>query len=135
MRSRRASPAAVLVAVAVSLGGCGDSGARRDAAADAAVGLLTAVHDRDGTAACVLLAPSTIAALEQSMNVGCAEAILDENLPEPGTVRRVDVYGQWARVVLDDDTLFLAVFRGGWRVASGCRPLGERPYDCVLQGG
>ena len=34
------------------------------------------------------------------------------------------------------DTVFLAVFPGGWRVvAAGCTPHGDRPYDCVVQGG
>jgi hypothetical protein len=125
-----------MVAAAMFLGGCADSGSRRGAVSDTALRLLTAVHNRDGTAACALLAPSTIAELEQSAGAGCAEAILDEDLPDPGTVRRVDVDGQWAQVVLDDDAVFLAVFPGGWRVAAaGCRPQGEHPYDCVLQGG
>jgi hypothetical protein len=50
-------------------------------------------------------------------------------------VRHADVFGQWARVVLDSDTVFLASFPGGWRVvAAGCQPQGERPYDCTLRG-
>jgi len=57
-------------------------------------------------------------------------------VPEPGSVTHVDVYGQWARVVLSDDTVFLAAFPGGWRVvAAGCQSRGERPYDCTVQGG
>jgi hypothetical protein len=32
--------------------------------------------------------------------------------------------------------LSLAGFPGGWRVvAAGCRPRGQRPYDCVIDGG
>jgi hypothetical protein len=116
--------------------GCADSRPRRDAVADTAVLLLTAARDGDGTAACAVLAPDTVSALEQSANASCAAAIVDEDLPEPGTARHVRVYGQWAQVVLDDDTVFLAAFPGGWRVvAAGCQPGAERPYDCVLQGG
>jgi hypothetical protein len=42
----------------------------------------------------------------------------------------------WAQVRLDDDTVFLAAFPGGWRVvAAGCRPRGEaEPYDCAVEG-
>jgi hypothetical protein len=128
---------AVVAAVTTMLvAGCAHSEPRRDAIADTAVRLSTAVHDRDGAAACAVLAPDTVAALEQSANTPCADAVLDEGLPKPGTVEHVAVYGQWAQVVLDDDTVFLAAFPGGWRVvAAGCTPQGERPYDCVLQGG
>ncbi|UWZ59737.1 hypothetical protein Daura_24470 [Dactylosporangium aurantiacum] len=125
-----------MVTVVALAGGCADSDARRDAISGVAVRLLTAAGAGDGAAACALLAPDTVEALEQSAGASCAEAVLDEDLPEPAGVRRVDVYGQWARVVLADDTEFLAAFPGGWRVvAAGCRSRGERPYDCVLQGG
>lgn len=124
------------VTAAALLGGCADGDARRAAISGVAVRLLTAVGDGDGAAACALLAPDTVSALEQSAGAPCAEAILDEDLPAPAGVRRVDVYGQWARVVLAADTEFLAAFPGGWRVvAAGCQSRGERPYDCVLQGG
>ena len=63
----------------------------------------------------------------------CLCALRD--LPAPGPVRTVDVYGEWARVVTERDTLFLAAFGEGWRVvAVGCRSRGERPYDCQVQG-
>jgi hypothetical protein len=52
----------------------------------------------------------------QSAQKNCAEAILDQNLPRPGSVTGDDVDGQWARVRLSDDTMFLAMFAGGWRV-------------------
>jgi hypothetical protein len=127
---------ATTMTLAALAAGCTDGGARRDVVSDVAVRLLTAVQDRDGAAACTVLAPDTVEALEQSAGTSCADAILDEELPEPGEVRRVDVYGQWARVVLAGDTMFLAAFLGGWRVvAAGCRARGDRPYDCVLQGG
>jgi len=127
---------AVLAILAVlALAGCGGPGGREDAAAAVAVRLLEAVNQRDGAAACALLAPETLADLEKSADQPCDEAVLDEDLPAPGQVTNTNVYGQWAQVRLDDDTVFLAVFRGGWRVvAAGCQPRGDRPYDCTLQG-
>jgi hypothetical protein len=53
-----------------------------------------------------LLAPDTAAEVAQSAQNDCAEAILDQNLPRPGSVTGDDVYGQWARVTLSDDTIF-----------------------------
>jgi hypothetical protein len=92
--------------------------------------------DTERSAACAVLAPNTASEVEQSAGKPCAQAILDEDLPAPGAVTGTDVYGQWAQVRLSDDTVFLAVFTGGWRVvAAGCRPRQDRPYDCVLQGG
>ncbi|MGY0004737.1 hypothetical protein [Micromonospora sp. I033] len=109
---------------------------RADAAAGVAVGMLRAVTDRNGAGACAVLAPDTAARLEQSAGRPCAQAILDEELPEPGAVSASRVYGQWAQVRLSVDTVFLGVFPGGWRVvAAGCTARGEKPYDCVLQGG
>ncbi|MFC3382520.1 hypothetical protein [Couchioplanes azureus] len=118
------------------LGGCAPAAERGEAAADVAVQLLTAVQSRDGAAACATLAPETLAEVEESAGESCAAAILDEDLPSPGTVTGTDVYGQWAQVRLTDDTVFLAAFPGGWRVvAAGCTPRDQRPYDCAVQGG
>jgi hypothetical protein len=130
----------VLIAAAAlgafALAGCGGPGGREDAAAAVAVRLLEAVDGDDGAAACDVLAPQTLADLEKSADQPCADAVLDEDLPAPGRVTNTNVYGQWAQVRLDDDTVFLAVFRDGWRVvAAGCQPQGDRPYDCALQGG
>lgn len=130
--------ALVVLAAAVAvagLAGCGSVDSRADAASAAAVRLLTAVQDKDGAAACALLAPTTAAQVAESADQPCASAILDEDLPAPGAVSGADVYGQWAQVRLTGDTVFLAVFPGGWRVvAAGCSPRGDRPYDCAVQG-
>lgn len=116
--------------------GCASVGERAEAATSVALRMLTAVDSGDGATACGTLAPDTLAELEKSAEKPCAEAILDEHLPPPGQPERSRVYGQWAQVRLTVDTVFLAVFPGGWRVvAAGCTPRGERPYDCVLQGG
>jgi hypothetical protein len=129
-------PLVLLWSAAALLSGCADVGDRQASAAGIATRLLTAVGEKDGAAACAMLAPDTAAELEQSAEKPCAQAILDEDLPAPGTVDGTDVYGQWAQVRLTDDTVFLAVFPGGWRVvAAGCTPRQDRPYDCALQGG
>ncbi len=119
----------------VMLTGCADLGDRETAAGQVATKLLTAVADKDGAAACATLAPDTAAALAQSEGKSCDKAILEQDLPAPAMVNGTDVYGQWAQVRLTDDTLFLAVFPGGWRVvAAGCKPRESRPYNCTLQG-
>ncbi|GIE92269.1 hypothetical protein [Actinoplanes regularis] len=117
--------------------GCGSVRERADAAAGTATRLLTAVAGRDGSAACALLAPDTVADVAEAAGTSCAEAILDEDLPGPGAVTSAVVYGQWAQVRVSGDTMFLAVFGGGWRVvAAGCVPRGaDRPYDCSISGG
>jgi hypothetical protein len=97
---------------------------------------LTAVATGDGAAACVLLAPATVEQIEQDSGMSCGDAVVEEDLPEAEPVTSAHVYGQWAQVRLGEQTLFLAVFPGGWRVvAAGCRPRGERPYECVVDGG
>ena len=134
--SRTRSPrtfALLTSAALLAVSGCASVGDRADAAAAVAVGLLSAVEARDGTTACALLAPDTRRSVAE--DAACAEAILDQDLPRPGTVRETAVYGQWAQVKLDDDTVFLAAFPGGWRVvAAGCTPQASRPYECSVEG-
>jgi hypothetical protein len=127
----------MLAVLALALTGCASVGNREQAAAAVATRLLTAVDGKDGATACAALAPDTASEVQQSADgKPCAQAILDEDLPKPGPVTGTAVYGQWAQVRLADDTVFLAVFRGGWRVvAAGCRPRASRPYDCQVQGG
>ena len=76
----------------------------------------TAVGDRDGAVACGLLAPRTKAELEESAGKPCAQAILEENLPNGGPPRSTQVFGTMAEVALSDDTAFLAEFADGWKV-------------------
>ena len=132
---RRAALALMAAGLTATSAACAQPRPDGDAAAGTALELLTAAAGGDGAAACATLAPDTRADLEESSGKPCADAITEEGLPQPGTVQTVDVYGQWARVVTSDDTAFLGAFGDGWRVvAAGCRPRGERPYDCLLQG-
>ena len=125
-----------VAALVLAVAGCASVGDREAAVADAAVGFLTAVQHKDGAAACAALLPSTVSALEDSAGSPCPQAIVQEDLPDPGSVRSSAVYGQWAQVHLTDDTVFLGVYRGGWRVAAaGCRSQGEQPYQCTLAKG
>jgi hypothetical protein len=83
-----------------------------------------------GDRACARLAPDT------ARDASCPDGILEEDLPGPGEVVSTEVYGQWAQVRTTTDTVFLAVFPGGWRVvAAGCTSRGNQPYECALQGG
>ena len=88
----------------------------------------------DPGARCDLLAPATLATLEQDESASCAEAI--EAVPlGGGPVESVEIWGGDAQVRLSDDTLFLTETRAGWRVtAAGCRSRGEAPYECELEG-
>jgi hypothetical protein len=132
--NHRIAAAAALVAVSAVFG-CASVGDRADAAAAVAVRLLQAVDAHDGAAACAVLAPGTADEVQQSASKPCDQAILDDDLPKPGTVVDSAVFGQRAQVRLADDTVFLAMFPGGWRVvAAGCTARGDRPYDCLVQG-
>jgi hypothetical protein len=126
----------IAASVLLTAAGCGSAADRGDAASASALRMLEAVSGRDGAAACELLAPGTVSELEESAGKPCSEAILDEDLPQPGAVTGAQVYGQWAQVHLTGDTVFLGAFPDGWRVvAAGCVSQGDKPYDCMLQGG
>ena len=88
----------------------------------------------DPQARCALLAPSTLAALEEEASAPCEEAIGELPL-EGGAVSGVEIWGGDAQVRLDGDTVFLAETSAGWRVvAAACTPRPERPYDCEVEG-
>ena len=83
---------------------------------------------------CDLLAPATLAALEESESALCADVIGDLPL-QGGSVESVEVWGGDAQVKLTGDTLFLTETSAGWRVTSAvCRPRAEGPYDCEVDG-
>ncbi len=83
---------------------------------------------------CDLLVPATRAAFEQSEGAPCVEAIADLPL-EGGSVESVEIWGGDAQVKLAGDTVFLTETSSGWRVTSAaCRPQGEAPYECEVDG-
>jgi hypothetical protein len=136
LRARVVGAVAAVAVSAVAVAGCG---AGTGGASRAAGQFERALRAGDPDAACALLAPDTRQEVEESNQSGpsgCSEAITDEDLPDGGPVRTVEVYGHQARAVLADDTLFLSLFPGGWRVvAAGCEPRAGHPYDCTVKGG
>ncbi|TFV68251.1 UNVERIFIED_ORG: hypothetical protein E4P37_00775 [Bacillus sp. AZ43] len=81
---------------------------------------------------CDLLAPTTLAALEEQSS--CAEAV-EQLVPDGGAVTAVEVWGGDAQVRLTGDTVFLAETGTGWRVvAAACQARDEAPYDCEVEG-
>jgi hypothetical protein len=112
----------------VLVAGCGsasDADVQRVAVAfeDPAVGV---------QARCALLAPTALTSLEQGGP--CSDEL--PRLPlHGGAVRSVQVWGSDAQVRLAGDTVFLDRTGAGWRVvAAGCRPRGDAPYECEVEG-
>ncbi|MGY1743971.1 hypothetical protein [Blastococcus sp. SYSU D00695] len=121
---------AAVVAAAVGLSGC--ASAQEPDVGDVA----TAFADPDGdpAARCDLLVPATRAALESEEAAPCPDVVAGLSLPG-GAVESVEVWGGDAQVRTTADTLFLTETGDGWRVtAAGCRPRGEEPYDCEVEG-
>lgn len=118
------------------LTGCGSLAPDGSAATEVATAFRAAVSDADGAAACRLLAPETLHEVAQAAGRPCADAIAASGLGGAGAPTAVDVFGQNARVVFADDTVFVASFPSGWRLtAAGCTPQGDKPYDCTVKGG
>ena len=124
-----------LVSVLPVMASCASLGPDPVTAGTTAAAFHRAITDRDGAAACALLAPETLAEVEQTTGDSCDQAILTQDLPDAQSVQDSQAFGRGAQVVLDGDVLFLAVFDGQWRVtAAGCEPDGNRPYDCTVKG-
>jgi hypothetical protein len=95
-----------------------------------------AYQSDDGAQACTALAPKTKRELEKSAGKPCAQAVLEEDVPDVGEPQRVEVFGTMAQIRYGAGATFLARFQGGWKVmAAGCRPQHAKPYDCTIQGG
>ncbi len=131
----RAKSSGLLAAALLgALTGCGVD-AREDAAVEAASRFEASLRATDTAKGCAALAPGTRDELEQSTDKSCVRALPEAGLPLAGEVRAVDVYGRQARVVTDQDTLFLSSFPGGWKVtAAGCTARPEKPYQCLIKG-
>ena len=131
MEGSRGRGAAVLAAVAALAGlGTGCTSVQGTEVQRAASGFAAA----EPGARCELLAPATLATLAAEESAPCPEAI--EQLPlGTGEVVAAEVWGDEAQVRLADDTLSLTRTAAGWRIAAAaCRPAGERPYECRLEG-
>ncbi len=119
-------------ALLVLAAGCGNA----DESADSVgADFAAAVERGNGKQACRLLAPSTAKELVQSTGRKCPVAVLKEMPKNMGRSLNQEVYGGQAQIEFENDTAFLAQFDGAWKiVAAGCRPRGERPYDCAVKG-
>ena len=116
------------------LTGCASG--QEDAARDSAGAFHDAITAQDWASACALLAPETRTELEAAAEKPCSEALPEEQLPEPGALDRVDVFGAMAEVRYQGETLFLTRFADKWLLhAAGCTPQPPKPYDCALHGG
>ena len=126
---------AVVGVAAVGLAGCGADVEREEAAA--AAGAFTASVAGDPSAACALLAPSTLESVEKD-GESCPQALASSGVTAGGEPTSVAVAGHSAQVRYPGDTVFLALFDDGWRVtAAGCRreaPDPAVPYDCTVEG-
>jgi hypothetical protein len=119
--------------VVLASAGCGSDVST--AASSVAERFYAAVAAGNGAAACALLAPPTIAEVEQSGQAPCRQAIMDEDIPSAGQVVDQQRFGDQAQVRLRGDTAFLAQFADGWKVvAAACTWRGELPYDCKVKG-
>lgn len=129
----RRSVVGIGVLVAVALSGCSSAGSEQ--VSEVATAFYRAVAADDGATACGLLAPQTRQELEESAQAPCRTAILEEDLPDAGEVAKLERFGNQAQVRFGTDTAFLAEFEEGWRVvAVSCRPRGDLPYDCGVEG-
>lgn len=140
MISRRGPAGAVLALVVVAAAACSSPAQVRDEVADVAQEFYAAVDAGDGDAACALLAPAVVEAVEDEEGEACAEALTSGDLgAELGsrtpagdmTVRRA---GGQAQARTPQDTVFLAASGDTWVVtAAACDPRPPRPYDCALE--
>lgn len=140
MRGRWYGPAAGALVVLTTVSACDTLSARRDGVTAEVTRFERALVAGQFGRLCAALAPATREELEQSARSRCEQAIgqavEEQELRAAGAVRGVDVYGSQARVLLEQDTVFLAHFPTGWKLtAAGCRPRPQRPYQCEIKGG
>jgi len=139
---RRSLATCATIAVAAVLSGTGCTARPTSAAAESTVtAFYDAIARADGPAACDLLAPVTVEALEDDADEPCGDALLDGKLGEMLTSRAgqrptsASVAGRQAQVLLPSDVVFLTVSGTGWLItAVGCDERPDRPYDCAVEG-
>lgn len=117
------------------VGGCSGQGNAELGNAEAAASSFTTSVATAPDRACDLLAPQTLADLEDSEGP-CATSLPEQVDGPAGPVESAQVYGKDAIVHFGSGTVFLARFADGWRVtAAGCTPSeAGRPYDCTVKG-
>jgi hypothetical protein len=121
---------AVSVVAAVSVTACGST--QEPQVRAAAADFSSAVAAGNGAAVCAELTAEARRRVE-SFGRNCAATVAQ--LPAPGQVRAVEVWGDSAQVRFDADVVFLALFEDRWLVrAAGCRPRPGVPYDCMVEG-
>lgn len=140
MLTRHAPAGAALTLVLVASAACSSPAQVRDDVADVVRQFSAAVDAGDGEAACALLAPAVVDAVEDDEGEPCAQALTSGDLGAElvsrvadgeVTVRRA---GGQAQARTPQDTLFLAASGDGWVVtAAACDPRPPRPYDCALE--
>ncbi|MEW1912135.1 hypothetical protein AB0442_27460 [Kitasatospora sp. NPDC085895] len=124
-----------MTVLAAALAGCGQLSNRENAAAAVARAFEQDAARGDAAAMCAALAPGTRDELEDQEKEGCEQAVGGLGLPAGGQLRRIDVFGQQARAVLEGDTVLLSAFPDGWKItAAGCEPRPEMPYRCDVKG-
>jgi hypothetical protein len=132
---RPAACCTVVAAGLIAVSACTGPGADQ---AGQVAGSFTRLASDDPGKACDLLAPGTREEVEKAAEKSCAEALPDEDLPDPSPLVSVEVYGHDAIARFGNDTVFLARFPEGWRItAAGCQagPNDAKPYDCDISGG
>jgi hypothetical protein len=118
-----------------SVSGCAGSNPGTSEAGTAALDFHSALGSGDHARACGLLIPAAVEKLEAGTAGTCPEKLAQLDLPESVSVQDSVAYGSNARVIMDQDTLFLARSGDGWKIAAaGCSARGERPYDCDVEG-
>ena len=128
-----------LAALALCVGGAG-CGTKDD---ERSVGAVTnrfysALRANSGDRACAQLSTNASKALESASGRSCAEAITKLQLPGVRSAHST-VYLDSARAEVagaePGEAAFLDRTALGWRIsAAGCKPKGDGPYDCELEG-
>ncbi len=120
-----------LAALLLLVVGCGSAREESPATA-AATAFATAVQAGNGSAACALLIPAARSALESDSGQSCPQAVV-EIKSSPGHAD-ASVWGDEARVLMGEQTIFLDHSRAGWRIrAAGCTPQPDgEPYECEV---
>ena len=97
-----------------------------------------ALQSHAGERACAQLSENAVNALESASGRSCAQAITALQLPgqrAAGTTVYLDSARADVAGAARGEAAFLDRTAQGWRISAvGCRPKGDGPYDCQLEG-